>query len=82
MGIPFSDYSKMVGPRSDQAFEDTFSIYSRSAEHPNAFVVNCHSGVTLAAVHAKHLAAWIAGDDVTPGVGPFSLDRFDVQTAA
>ena len=62
--------------------EDTFSIYSRSAEHPNAFVINCHSGVTLAAVHAEHLAAWIAGEDITPGVDPFSLDRFDVQTAA
>jgi len=62
--------------------EDTFSIYSRSVEHPNAFVVNCHSGVTLAAVHAEHLAAWIAGEDVTPGVTPFSLDRFDVQTHA
>jgi glycine/D-amino acid oxidase-like deaminating enzyme len=62
--------------------EDTFSIYSRSAKHPNAFVVNCHSGVTLAAVHAEHLAAWVAGEDVTPGVDPFSLDRFDVQTAA
>jgi len=62
--------------------EDTFSIYSRSVEHPNAFVVNCHSGVTLAAIHAEQLAAWIAGEDVTPGVDPFSLDRFDVQTAA
>ncbi len=62
--------------------QDTYSIYSRSREHANAFVVNCHSGVTLAAVHAEHLAAWIAGEDVTPGVDPFSLDRFDVQTAA
>ena len=62
--------------------QDTFSIYSRSREHANAFVLNCHSGVTLAAIHAEQLAGWIAGEDVTPGVDPFSLDRFDVQAAA
>ncbi len=61
--------------------QDTFSIYSRSRDYPNAFVVNCHSGVTLAAIHAEHLAGWIAGEDVVPGVEPFSLDRFDVQAA-
>ena len=62
--------------------QDTFSIYSRSREFPNAFVLNCHSGVTLAAVHAEQLAGWIAGEDVTPGVEPFSLERFDVQATA
>ena len=62
--------------------QDTFSIYSRSRDYPNAFVVNCHSGVTLAAIHAEHLAGWIAGEDVVPGVEPFSLDRFNVQAAA
>ena len=61
--------------------QDTFPIYARSRDHPNAFAVNCHSGVTLAAVHAERLADWIVGDDVTPGLGPFSLDRFDVQAA-
>ena len=60
--------------------QDTFSIYARSSEYPDAFAVNCHSGVTLAAVHAEHLANWVAGDDITPDVEPFSLDRFNVQT--
>ena len=39
---------------------DGFPIYARSQELPGAFAVTCHSGVTLAAVHARLLARWIA----------------------
>ena len=36
--------------------EDGFPIYDQSTTHPGAFLVTCHSGVTLAAVHATSLA--------------------------
>ena len=32
---------------------DTFPIYAQSRTHTSAFGVTCHSGVTLAAVHAQ-----------------------------
>ena len=35
---------------------DGFPIYEESSEFPGAFVVTCHSGVTLAAAHALKLA--------------------------
>jgi glycine/D-amino acid oxidase-like deaminating enzyme len=41
---------------------DGLPIYAQSPSHPGAFVATCHSGVTLAAIHAGELAAWIAGD--------------------
>lgn len=40
---------------------DGMPVYEESVQHPGAFVVNCHSGVTLAAAHADILASWIAG---------------------
>lgn len=42
---------------------DGHPIYDESTENPGAFLVTCHSGVTLAAVHALVLAQWIAGKD-------------------
>ena len=61
---------------------DGAPIYDASERHPGAFLAACHSGVTLAAVHARHLAAWIAGADPRPEVRAFSAERFHVQTAA
>jgi len=55
---------------------DGFPIYEASQACPGAFVVSCHSGVTLAAVHALRLAPWIAGEFNDPAVRPFSLQRF------
>jgi len=40
---------------------DGMPVYEASAEAPGAFLVNSHSGVTLAAVHAEVLAPWILG---------------------
>lgn len=59
---------------------DGFPIYDQSEEAPGAFVATCHSGVTLAAAHAKILAPMIAkGALPAAEVGAFSARRFDVQ---
>ena len=51
--------------------EDGLPIYQESESHPGAFTVNCHSGVTLAAAHARALAPMIAkGTDLSPSSTP------------
>ena len=63
--------------------EDGFPIYDQSPTQPGAFLVTCHSGVTLAAIHALKLAPMIAAGTLDAGaVGAFSARRFDVQAAA
>ena len=57
---------------------DGVPISHRSAEHPGAFAVSCHSGVTLAAFHARQLASWICSDAQDPLINQFSAERFDV----
>jgi len=64
---------------------DGHPVYDRATR---AAVVNCHSGVTLAAAHAKVLAGWLAGDNSAeaPGDVPgymevFSAARFRVPAA-
>lgn len=59
---------------------DGFPIYEASQACPGAFVVSCHSGVTLAAIHALRLAPWIGGEFDDPAVGPFGLQRFSQKT--
>jgi glycine/D-amino acid oxidase-like deaminating enzyme len=61
---------------------DGYPIYAQSTTMPGAFVVTCHSGVTLAAVHAFALAPAIATGALPPSLEPFGADRFDVQKAA
>lgn len=56
---------------------DGHPIYDQSTAHPGAFLVTCHSGVTLAAAHALVLAEWIAGE--SPGIPyleSFSAERY------
>ncbi|WP_077000925.1 FAD-binding oxidoreductase [Variovorax sp. KK3] len=55
---------------------DGFPIYDESARHPGAFVTTCHSGVTLAAVHALRVAPWIGGASEPQGLAAFSGSRF------
>ena len=57
---------------------DGVPIYHRSLEHPGAYAVSCHSGVTLAAFHARQLASWICSDTEDPLMSAFSAERFDV----
>ncbi|WP_250495322.1 FAD-dependent oxidoreductase [Caballeronia sp. GAWG1-1] len=56
---------------------DGFPIYDRSEAHPGAFVVTCHSGVTLAAAHAMRVAPWITGAPVPEELPTFSARRFE-----
>jgi len=63
--------------------EDGFPIYDQSQRYPGAFVVCCHSGVTLAANHALTLAPMIAAGRLDADtVGAFSARRFDVHKDA
>ena len=60
--------------------QDGFPIYDESESHPGAFVLCCHSGVTLCANHALTVAPMIArGALDTSLVAPFSARRFHVQ---
>ena len=61
---------------------DGFAIYDRSPVHPNAYTVSCHSGVTLAAVHAEVLAGWICDGDLPDEIACFSAERFAGAEAA
>lgn len=61
---------------------DGFPIYEQSAACPGAFVVTCHSGVTLAAAHATVLAPEIAAGALAPERVAFTARRFDVPAAA
>jgi glycine/D-amino acid oxidase-like deaminating enzyme len=63
--------------------QDGFPIYDQSDTCPGAFLVCCHSGVTLAANHALTLAPMIAKGRLDAEiVGAFSARRFDVRQAA
>jgi glycine/D-amino acid oxidase-like deaminating enzyme len=59
---------------------DGYPIYEAAHDSPGAFVVTCHSGVTLAAAHALRLAPWIAGEADAPGLRAFNLARFKGQS--
>jgi hydrogen cyanide synthase HcnC len=61
---------------------DGFPIYAESRRHRGAYIVTCHSGVTLAAVHAHVLASAILADRWPPECDVFAADRFDVRAAA
>jgi glycine/D-amino acid oxidase-like deaminating enzyme len=61
---------------------DAFPIYARSEQHPNAFVVTCHSGIALAAVHNGEIAEAILAGDFGGELAAFNLGRFDVPKAA
>ncbi len=57
-------------------------IYERSRECPGASVINCHSGVTLAAAHALVLPGWLTlerGGDAPGYMEVFGAERFRLQ---
>ena len=54
-------------------------IYQQSADCPGAFTVTCHSGVTLAAMHAGPVAEWIGGSSRLDLINQFSTNRFNVS---
>lgn len=59
--------------------EDGYPIYHQSQACPGSFVATCHSGVTLAGVHAFALPPWIdTGVPPSDIFDAFSTRRFDV----
>jgi glycine/D-amino acid oxidase-like deaminating enzyme len=56
---------------------DGMPIYDQSITHPGAFLVTCHSGITLAAAHADVLAADIAESRLAAELAVFSARRFN-----
>lgn len=61
---------------------DKCAIYDESETMPGAYVATSHSGVTLAAVNARHIARWVATGETQPNFDHFSARRFNVPTAA
>ena len=55
---------------------DGLPIYQQSPRHPGAFLVTCHSGVTLAAIPARLIPLWLEGRSDAPDLESFSEDRF------
>jgi glycine/D-amino acid oxidase-like deaminating enzyme len=56
---------------------DGLPIYQESADMPGAYLVTCHSGITLAAAHARLLPDWLERTDIAPNLEVFSENRFD-----
>jgi hydrogen cyanide synthase HcnC len=57
---------------------DGLPIYQRSREFPGASFVTCHSGVTLAAVHAGAVPDWVLNKGHAPDLSSFDESRFNV----
>jgi glycine/D-amino acid oxidase-like deaminating enzyme len=57
---------------------DGLPIYQQSSQYPGAFVATCHSGVTLAAMHAGGLVDWMRGGTEPVAILGFKGERFDV----
>lgn len=55
---------------------DGYPVYGRAPDGGNAFLVTCHSGVTLAPAHARGLISWIEGSPDAPNLDGFRDDRF------
>lgn len=61
---------------------DGFPVYARSKRHPGVYLVTCHSGVTLAPLHASVLADWIENTSTAPDLEAFDEHRFTLSNAA
>lgn len=55
---------------------DGYPVYEQSTQHPGAYLVTCHSGVTLCAAHAGPLADWLAGGTLPTDLEVFHASRF------
>lgn len=58
---------------------DGLPIYQESEQWPGVFLVTCHSGVTLAAAHARVLPDWLMGVENAPVLEVFGEARFSFQ---
>lgn len=55
---------------------DGLPIYQESIDMPGAYLVTCHSGITLAAAHGCLLPDWLEGTQAAPDLDVFSEARF------
>ena len=56
---------------------DGLPVYQHSKTMPGAFLVTCHSGITLSATHSRNLSRWLVGAESAPDLSAFSEDRFN-----
>ncbi len=61
---------------------DHLPIYAESKTHPGAFVATCHSGVTLAAAHARIFPGWVLEGRFPERFQTFHPERFHAQANA
>lgn len=61
---------------------DGYPVYAQSADQPGAYLVTCHSGVTLAPNHAGALVKWMDGAAGAPNLEAFDEHRFPISQAA
>jgi glycine/D-amino acid oxidase-like deaminating enzyme len=59
---------------------DASPIYDEIA--PGAFLVTCHSGVSLAAVHMRTVAGWVDRSRIPADMSAFGLRRFQQPAGA
>ena len=57
---------------------DGFPIYLQSEAYPGAYSFSCHSGVTLAAVHATDVSRWVLDGQIPSRYSCFHPERFNV----
>ena len=60
---------------------DGYPVYQESKEQPGAFVTTCHSGITLAAIHAHLIPKWIINSEKSNLLKPFIAGRFKNEAA-
>jgi len=59
--------------------KDECPVYEESSQYPGAFLATCHSGVTLAAIHASDLADAICEGKMGAHIEPFHSRRLKDQ---
>ncbi len=57
---------------------DGLPVYQQSKTLPGVYMITCHSGITLAAAHARFIPRWLEQLAGAPDLTPFSEDRFNV----
>jgi glycine/D-amino acid oxidase-like deaminating enzyme len=55
---------------------DGFPVYQQSESYPGAYYATCHSGITLAAVHAALIPDWLCGEVEQIKAHGIDLDDF------
>jgi hydrogen cyanide synthase HcnC len=55
---------------------DGLPIYQKSQTHSGAYMISCHSGITLAAVHSYLMPLWLENKAEAPDLEKFDESRF------